>query len=186
MIAPKDLAEVAGVSGAAISQWMKTWIEKGVITWCDEEGEEFPDVKLLEKAKKSGKAFIRVANYNCLPTPFELTGNPDWDIEGELYRQYDLGFESTDTDVLELDAGEQSSFPLNTSDDSNNVENKEETEDSTEGVNALRSIPHKDVMKTVAELKAGQKECDPNDPGMLKLRDEFNIFLKNDNVGAIN
>jgi len=37
----------------------------------------------------------------------------------------------------------------------------------------------------VAELKAGQKECDPNDPGTQQLRDEFNIFLKNDNVGAI-
>ena len=67
-----------------------------------------------------------------------------------------------------------------------NVENKKETGDSTEGVKALRSIPHKDVMKMVAELKAVQKECDPNDPGTLKLRDEFNVFLKNDTFGAIN
>ena len=37
-----------------------------------------------------------------------------------------------------------------------------------------------------AELKEGQKECDPNDPGMLKLCDEFNSILSTDNVSAIN
>ena len=38
----------------------------------------------------------------------------------------------------------------------------------------------------VAELKENQEECDPNDPGMLNLCNEFNGFLKNDNVSAIN
>ena len=41
-------------------------------------------------------------------------------------------------------------------------------------------------MKMVAEFKENQKECDPNDPETIKLSDEFNIFLKNDNVGTIN
>jgi hypothetical protein len=186
MISSKDLAKVTGVSGASISQWTKPLIEKGVLMWVDDADNTFADVESLEKAKRSGKAFIKVGQFNRLPTPFELTGDPDWDIDGELYRQYDLGFESSDTDVLDLDEGEQSSFSLNASDDSNNVENKEETEDSAEGVNALGSIPHEDFMKMAAEFRAGQKECDPNDPGMLKLRDEFNIFLKNDNVSAIN
>jgi len=186
MIAPKDLAKLIGVSGAAISQWMKPLIKKGVLMWVDKDGGVFPDVKSLEKAKRSGKAYIKVGQFNRLPTPFELTGNPDWDIEGELYLQYDLGFESTDTGVLDLDDDEQSSFSLNTAADSNNVENKENLEDSTEGVKALRSIPHEDVMKMVAEFKEDQKECHPNDPGTIKLRDEFNIFLKNDNFGAIN
>ena len=107
MISSKDLAEVAGVSVPAISQWIKPLIEKGVITWCGESGDEFPDVQSLEKAKRSGTAFIKVADHNRLPTPFELTGNPDWDNEGELYQQYDIGIESTDTDVLGLDEGEQ-------------------------------------------------------------------------------
>ena len=186
MISSKDLAKVMGVSGAAISQWTKPMIEKGVLMWVDEADNTFADVESLEKAKRSGKAFIKVANYNRLPTPYELTGNPDWDIEGELYRQYDLGFKSTDTDVLDLDEGERSSFSLNTPTDSYDVENKEETVDSTEGVKALRPIPHKDAMKMVEESKENQEECDPNDPGMLKLCDEFNSFLKNDNVSAIN
>jgi hypothetical protein len=185
-IMPKDLAKEIGVTGAAISQWTKPLLKKGVLMWVDQDGGVFPDVKSLEKAKRSGKAYIKVGQFNRLPTPFELTGNSEWDIDGELYRQYDLGFESTDTGVMDLDEGERSNFPFNSSADSNNVENKEETEDSTEGVNALRSIPHEDVMKMVAELKENQEECDPNDPGMLILRDEFNIFLKNDNFGAIN
>jgi hypothetical protein len=154
--------------------------------WVDDADNTFADVESLEKAKRSGKAYIKVGQVNRLPTPFELTGNPDWGIKGELYRQYDLGFESTDTRVMELDESEQSSFPSNTAGASNNVENREETKDSTAGVKALRSIPHEDVMKMVAELKENQEECDPNDPGMLKLCDEFNILLKNDNVGAIN
>ena len=54
--------------------------------------------------------------------------------------------------VLDLDGSEQSSFSLNTSDDSDDVGNKEEIQDSTKGVKALRSIPHEDVMKMVEEL----------------------------------
>jgi len=186
MIAPKDLAKLIGVSGAAISQWMKPLLEKGVLMWVDQADNAFADVESLEKAKRTGKAYIKVGRFNRLPTPFELTGDPEWEIDGKLFRQYDFGFESADTGVSNLDEGEESSFPLNTSGDSYDVQNIEESEDSTEGVNALRSIPHEDVMKMVAELKENQKECDPDDRGMLKLRDEFNIFLKNDNVGAIN
>ena len=186
MMSSKDLSKIASVTAAAISQWLKPFTNKGILTWCDEEGQEFPDVKLLEKAKKSGKAFIRVANYNCLPNPFELTGNPDWDIEGELYRQYDLGFESTDTDVLDLDEDEQSSISLNTSDDSYDVENKEETKDSTEGVKVLRSIPHKDIMKKVAELKENQEKYDPKDPELIKFQNDLVDILTPENVCAIN
>jgi dynactin complex subunit len=87
---------------------------------------------------------------------------------------------------LDLDEGEQSSFSLNTSADYDAVGNKEKTKDSTEGVNALRSISHEDVMKMVEELKENQEECDPNDPGMQKLYNEFDKNLTKDNVSAIN
>jgi hypothetical protein len=180
MISSKDLAKAAGVSVAAISQWMKPFIKKGILTWCDQKDKVFTDEKLLEKAKRSGKAFIRVTKHNYLPTPYELTGAPDWDIEGELYRQFNLGFESsTATDVLDLYEGDRSSSFLNTFSDIYDVKNKKETEDSTEGDKALSSIPHKDVMKMVEELKENQEECDPNDPKTVNLFDEFNsIFTK--------
>jgi len=186
MIAPKDLAKVTGVSVPAISQWMKPMVEKGVLIWCGESGDEFSDITSLEKAKRSGKALIKVASFSCLPTPFELTGNPSWDIEGELYRQYDFGFESTYTDVLDLDEGEQSSLSLNTSDDSYNVENKEESEASTKGVKVLRSIPHKDIMKKIAELKENQEEYDPKDPELIKFQNDLVDILTPENVCAIN
>ena len=82
--------------------------------------------------------------------------------------------------------GEQSSFSLNTSPDSYDVENKEESEDSTEGVNALRSIPHKDVMKMVAELNKNQEECDPKDPEFIKFQNELVEIITPDSVSAIN
>ena len=186
MIAPKDLAKVTGVSVPAISQWMKPLVEKSVLIWCEKSGDEFSDITSLEKAKRSGKALIKVAGFSCLQTPFELTGNPAWDIEGELYRQYDFGFKDTDIDVLNLDEGEQSSFSLNTSHGSYDVENKEELEDSTKGVKVLRSIPHKDVMKKVAELKENQEEYDPKDPELIKFQNDLVDILTPDNVSAVN
>jgi len=186
MIALKDLAKVTGVSVAAISQWMKPMVEKEVLIWCGEAGDEFSDIASLEKAKRSGKALIKVAGFSCLPTPFELTGNPSWDIEGELYRRYDFGFESSTTNVLDLDEGEQSSFSLNTSDDSYDLEKKEKSEESTEGVKALRSIPHKDIMKKVAELKENQEEYDPKDPELIKFQNDLVDILTPENVCAIN
>jgi hypothetical protein len=68
-------------------------VDEGVLTWCDEKGDEFEDTASLEKAKSSGNAFIRVANYNCLPTPYQLTGDKRWDRDGDLYKQYDLEFD---------------------------------------------------------------------------------------------
>lgn len=105
MISSKDFSKVMDVTGAAISQWTKPLLKKGVLMWVGQDGSEFPDHKSLGKAKHSGKAYIKVGQYNRLPTPFELTGNPEWDIDGELYRRYDLGFKSTDTDVLDLNWG---------------------------------------------------------------------------------
>ena len=89
-IMPKDLAKLIGVTGAAISQWAKPLLKKGVLMWVDEADNMFADVKSLEKAKRSGKAYIRVGQYNRLPTPFELTKDDRWDIEGEFYMQFDL------------------------------------------------------------------------------------------------
>ena len=104
MISPKNLSKVTGVTAAAISQWMKPWITKGVLTWCDENGNEFPDVKSLEKSKRSGKAFIRLGRLNRLPTPYQLTGDKRWDIGGEFYQIWDLGLDTPNYDVLPFDA----------------------------------------------------------------------------------
>ena len=99
---PRALSEKTGVSTAAISQWLKPLIEKGVLDWCDEKGLGFMNVADLERAKRSGRAYITVADGRRLPTVFELTGDPRWDKEGDLYLAYDLH--------LNGDAGEQALY----------------------------------------------------------------------------
>ena len=112
----------------AITQWMKPWIEKGVLTWCSENGEEFSDTKTLEKAKRSGQAFVKVSKTNRLPTPFELTGDPKWQADRELYKRYDLELESDDPEVLDLEEDEQRHYSLNASDETDDIENKKKPE----------------------------------------------------------
>ena len=98
LITPRALSENEGISPAAISQWLKPMIEKGVLNWCDGNGVEFTDVAELERAKRMGQAFIRVADRPCLPSPYQLTGDSRWDVGGEYWELYDLGFEESDPD----------------------------------------------------------------------------------------
>lgn len=86
----KRIAEMSGVSGAAISQWLNPLVSKGVLTWCDERRVQFPDVELLEKAKRSGKAYVRINGTFGLSSPYDLTGDERWSADGELFREYDL------------------------------------------------------------------------------------------------
>ena len=48
IITPRNLSDKTGVSGSAISQWSKPLIKKGVLNWCDQNGDEFEEEKLLE------------------------------------------------------------------------------------------------------------------------------------------
>ena len=107
----KRLSEITGVSVAAISQWLNPLVSKGVLTWCDESGVKFQDVETLEKAKRSGKAYVRINCTLVLPTPYDLTGDERWSPGGELFRKYDLGLDDGDDSgswnsaVVEFDPG---------------------------------------------------------------------------------
>jgi hypothetical protein len=74
-------------------------IEKGVLVWCDGNGAGFKDIAELERAKRIGQAFIRVAERPCLPTPYQLTGDHRWDSGGDLWELYDLCIEESESDV---------------------------------------------------------------------------------------
>lgn len=93
------LASEWGVSKGALTSWVRGKLIDGILTWCDENGSEFPDEPALKKAKHSGKAFLKINDaFNAdditgLPTPFELTGDPRWNEGGELYRLYDLALD---------------------------------------------------------------------------------------------
>ena len=85
-----------GISKSALTSWVRGKLIDGILTWCDDGGEEFPDEAALKKAKHSGRAYLKINDaFNAddvtgLPTPFELTGDPRWNEGGELYRLYDL------------------------------------------------------------------------------------------------
>ena len=115
---PKDIASAFGITGAAVTGWIKNWIKKGVLIWVDEKNNEFSNDESLKKAKHSGKAFLKSVGTAGLPTTFELTQDPRWDVGGEYYQMYDLEFECNEDVVMSLDEDEASDGLINTSDDS--------------------------------------------------------------------
>ena len=101
----------------------------------------------LKKAKHSGKAYLKIPDdYNPekitgLPSPFDLTGDPDWDKDGNLLRMYNLNLIKTKKDVADevfTSVKEVFTAPLNSSDGSEDVEYIEECDDEDEGVKVLR------------------------------------------------
>ena len=92
-ITAKQLSGVAGVSVAAISQWLTPLVSKSVLTWCDGNGVKFQDVEALEKGKRSGHAYVGINRTFGLPSPYDLTGDERWSPDGELFREYDLELE---------------------------------------------------------------------------------------------
>jgi len=90
MISPKAFAEKTGVTSSTVSEWIKSAVQKGLISWCNENGEELDDINAINKARYTGKGYVRLASGKSLPTPYELTGDSRWDKGGDLYALYDL------------------------------------------------------------------------------------------------
>lgn len=137
MISSKDLSKITGVSGPAISQWMKPLVEKGILIWCGESGNEFSDIKSLEKAKRSGKAFIKVAGFSCLPTPYQLTGDKRWDNDGDFYNQYDLEFDEDNIESAVFNERDQLPQDTKTSPNLLDLTEIHDTDKTNEGVKVL-------------------------------------------------
>jgi hypothetical protein len=99
MMTPRALSEKSGVSTAAISQWSKGMIEKGVLDWCDETALYSVMTWHWKKRSDQARRFLNVAGRKSLPSPFQLSGDPRWDKDGDLYAAYDLqlGDESGDS-----------------------------------------------------------------------------------------
>ena len=86
----KEVAKLENVTVPRISQWAESRIEKGYLTWCDINGDIFPDQQALRSAKSAGKAYLKFLHSPGLPSPYQLTGDPEWKVGGRLYDQYDL------------------------------------------------------------------------------------------------
>jgi hypothetical protein len=82
---------------------MRPWFEKGMFIWCSEQGHVFTNAADLEKAKRTGRAYVKVAGRCCLPTVYQLTGDTRWDEGGKLYERYDLDFRPVDDAEVKAD-----------------------------------------------------------------------------------
>jgi len=97
-VSVKDLASHSGVSRPTISSWAKGCEENGLVHWVDEQDKDFPDENSLKKAKRTGKAHLKVTDTGSqggpnmgLPAPSELMDDdPNWKEGGAQYQFYDL------------------------------------------------------------------------------------------------
>jgi hypothetical protein len=180
VMTPRSLSEKGSVSTAAISQWLKPLIEKGVLSWCDEKGAEFIDVADLEKAKRSGKAYLMVAGGRFLPTVFELTGDLRWDKGGDLYSEYDLH--------LDGEAGDQMFYQSEETVVDQDMIFDDDSVPSNENpaVKVLSEKTHSEVLKLVDDFKKNQPVIDPNSAVSINLSNEFAEILSMDHSGMVN
>ena len=92
----ESLMEYLGVSKSSVSTWATGRVKEGLVIWCNKEGIPFSDDREEQRAKHTGKAFIRVTdNYanisvNGLPTAYEMTGDSEWQPGKSLHYKYDL------------------------------------------------------------------------------------------------
>jgi len=184
LMLPKDIAGVAGVSGPAISQWIKPLVEKGILTWCEESGDEFTDVKSLEKAKRSGKAFIRIAGFIRLPTPFELTGDKSWDVDGVLFKMYDLelGDDPIESEVLSTAVEE----PNASIDFSENIFDGVKIINPDDNGGGVKALSENTVFKN--KIEKSESEISTTDENVIgdELFGEFETILSSEKSNFLN
>jgi hypothetical protein len=180
VITPRALSEKDGVSTATISQWLKPMIEKGVLDWCDEKGHGFMGVADLEKAKRSGRAYLTVSGGKRLPNVFELTGDPRWDKDGDLYAAYDLH--------LDNGASDQAFYP-----DEETVVDQDiifdadsETSNDKPAVKVLSEKSHVEVLKMVEDFRKNEQANGSNNTVNINLSSEFAEILSPGGYGMVN
>ncbi len=86
---------------------------------------------MLERAKRSGKAFIKISGFTRLPTPFELTTDKRWDVDGELFKMYDLEFgnDQVDNEILIANSEENVALHSESENATDMVETKKDKSD---------------------------------------------------------
>ena len=180
VITPRALSKKDGISTAMISQWSKPLIGKGVLDWCDEKGHGFRGVADLEKAKRSGKAYLKVVGGRFLPTVFELTGDSRWDKGEELYLAYDLH--------LDNDADEQEFYQDDETVSRQDIifDTEDHTSDENQAVKVLSEKTHAEVLKMVEDFRKNQPAIDPNSVVSINLSNEFAEILSPDRYGMVN
>jgi len=136
----KELEDVWGIKRQSVSNWIAPRVKESIIVWCKEDGDEFTDDVDMRKAQRSGKGYVKVSNsYNVaniigLPTPYDLTGDPDWDEGGKLLKKYDLKLDFRAGNKVYQGVREVSGSCIDTCDESEPVENVNDSVDDDGGV----------------------------------------------------
>jgi hypothetical protein len=134
----------------------------------------------LEKAKRSGRAFVKVAGGCCLPNVFELTGDFRWDKGGELYAAYDLHLDDGEGDQAYHRDEETVSGQGRIIDDQNAVEK------DRAAVKVLSEKSHSEFLKMVDDFRKKQQAMGPNDDASINLSNEFAEILSQGPFGLVN
>ena len=140
----------------------------------------YMDVADLEMAKRSGRAYLTVSGGKRLPTLFDLTGDPGWDKNGDLYAAYDLH--------LDGDAGDQAFYQSEETVSAQDViiDDEHTVENDKPAVKVLSEKSHSEVLKMVEDFKKNQPAIDPNSVVSINLSYEFAEILTSDRYGLVN
>ncbi len=159
----RELEEVWGIKRQSVSTWIAPRVKEDIIVWCGEDGNEFTDEKEMRKAQRSGKGYVKVSNsYSAadtidLPTPYDLTEDPDWDEDGRLLKKYDLKLDSRAGVKVYQGVKEVSVTGIDTYDDSEPFESVNDSVDDAGGVSV--SVPDPGIDEN--NLEPGEQDDDP-------------------------
>jgi hypothetical protein len=180
VITPSALSKKDSVTTASISQWLKPLVEKGVLSWCNEKGHRFMDVSDLEKAKRSGRAYLKVSIGKRLPTVFELTSDPRGDKGGDLYLAYDLHLDGVEGDHAfhpdDKTVGEQDII----------FDVDDQTSNDNPAVKVLSEKSHSEVLKMVDDFRKTEQAKNSNGAANINLSKEFSEILSPSRYGLVN
>jgi len=199
----KALAEMLGVSAGAVSQWTTKKVDDKTLAWCDEFGEVITNEMELKKVKHTGRAYLKVADdygpisVTGLPTPHELTNDPDWGIDGKLLRMYDLELDKR-SDLGQVLSGVKEVFTprLNTSEGSEAVDSIEKSDNPDIGVKVFSqnegdenenrdNIEKACSPEKLDSIDAGKVENKQKDPIPEKKIDDLSVEFANMMGGGV-
>lgn len=90
MMKQQDLERQTGLAKSTVSSWVNRCIAKNILVRCDEQAQLFANDRSLKKAQREGRVYLRLAHRTRLPSPYEITNNPQWMEGGAQYEMYNL------------------------------------------------------------------------------------------------
>ena len=115
-----------------------------------------------------------------LPTVFELTSDPKWDIEGDLYFTYDLHLDGDFSDPA-FYPDEETVVDQDIIFDDDSVTSNEKP-----GVKVLSGKSHSEVLKMVDDFRRSEQAKGLNGAANINLSNEFAEILSMDHSGMVN